>query len=41
MARASKARALRGALRCDITAFVRKVFMTLEFRPSVRFELAP
>ena len=30
MARASKARALRGALRCDITAFVRKVFMTLE-----------
>ena len=30
MARASKARAFRAALRCDFTTFVRKVFMTLE-----------
>ena len=30
MARASKARAFRAALRCDFTSFVRKVFVTLE-----------
>jgi hypothetical protein len=30
MARASKARALRAALHCDFTSFVRKVFVTLE-----------
>ena len=41
MPKASEARIFRALLRRDFPTFVRKVFATLEFRPSVRAELAP